>query len=81
MKVRLYNRRYIVGVFRNGRGAGLLTVFGRSKKQARAAALNVIGKRKLEIGPIESFRKFATPQVKEMAVDFFVAKHWNKAMT
>ncbi len=80
MKPRRYNARYIVGVFKNGRGAGLLTVFGRSKKQAEQAARNVIGRRKLVIGSVQSFREWATPQVRQMAVDDFVFRNWNRAM-
>lgn len=72
--------RYIVGVFKNGRGAGLLTVFARSKKEAEQCAKNVIGYRKLDIGSIESFRKWATPRVRQVAIDTFISQNWNRAM-
>lgn len=80
MKARRYNYRYIVSVFRNGRGAGLLSVFGKSKKEAEQTARNFIGSRRLVIGSVQSFREWATPKVRQMALDDFICRNWNRIM-
>ena len=80
MKPRRYKTRYIVSVFRNRRGAGLLIVFGHSRKEAEQNAKNLIGRRKLEIASVQTFREYATPTMMQYAVEDMIYRNWNPLM-